>query len=212
MIWSKLRPKEYGFFELFNRHAQTSLAGVKKLVEVSAEWPKEAEARVRCIKELEHECDSVTHMTIDLIHRTFITPLDRDEIMELVSKMDNVMDCAETAASRMVRFKLVCVPTRLVELARVLEKAVAQVVVAVEKLQHGRKHEAELREIFKEIHRLENEGDEIVHAGVAALFDDFADKPLEVIKLKEIFEIVERGIDECEDVANVIEGITMEHS
>ncbi|HOX47247.1 MAG TPA: DUF47 family protein [Myxococcota bacterium] len=210
-MFSRLLPKQYGFFELFNRHARTTLDGAREFVLAVEEWPDKGDARFRCIKELEHECDSITHMTVDLIHRTFITPLDRDEILALISKMDDVMDCVETAGSRIMRFKIGKVPGRMVEMARVLAKAEELVAKTVEMLQ-GFKHVDEMRDMFKEVHRLEGEGDELVHAGVAALFEDHADDPLLVIKLKEIYEIVERGIDECEDVANIIEGIALEHS
>lgn len=210
-MWSKWIPKEYGFFDLFNRHARATLDAIHALVQMVEQWPAEVESRCRRIKEMEHDCDSITHMAVDLLHRTFITPLDRDEILRLVSKMDDVTDCIETAANRMRLFKIATVPKRLVEMTRVACRAQEQVIVALEKMR-GFKHADELREIVKEIHRLENDGDELVHAGLAALFDDFANDPLSVIKLKEIYEIVERAIDECEDVANIVEGIALEHS
>jgi uncharacterized protein len=210
-MWSKLMPKEVGFFDLFNKHARMTMDGIKKLVSVAENWPKDAEPGIRTIQELEHECDSITHMTVDLMHRTFITPLDRDEILDLISKMDDVMDSINTASHRLLLFKVPALPNRLVEMTRVFLSTQEQVLTVVEKMR-GFKHVNELRDILKEIHRLENEGDELVHAGLAALFTDFATDPLSVIKFKEIYEIVERGIDQCEDVANIVEGIVLEHS
>lgn len=210
-MFSRLMPKEYGFFELFKRHARTCYEGSQALVEATRIWPAESESRVLQIKQFEHECDSITHMTVDLLHRTFITPLDRNEILNLISKMDDVMDCIELAASRMHRFKISDIPKKMQEMTQVLCRAAEQLVAVVDELK-GFRHVEELRERFKEIHRLENEGDELVHAGVAQVFEEFAADPIMVMKLKEIYEIIERGIDECEDVANIVEGILLEHS
>ena len=209
-MWDKLMGKEYGFFELFNRHATATLDGVRSLVTVAEEWPAEAAGRIRRVEELEHECDTITHMTIDLLHRTFITPLDRDEIVRLVSKMDDVMDSIERAAKRMLLFEVHSLPKKLIEMIRVLCRAQEQVELAV-KMIRGFKQGEKLREVFKEIHRLENEGDGLHHAGLTQLFRENADDPLEVIKLKEIYETIEQAIDQCEDIANIVESIVLEH-
>jgi len=208
-MWNKLARKEYGFFDLFNRIAASTLDGSRCLVAVAEEWP-EASGRVRRIEELEHECDSIAHMTVDLLHRTFITPLDRDEILNLISKMDDVMDSIERAAKRMLLFELKVLPKKLRDMIRVLNRAQEQVVVAV-KMIYGFKHGDDLREVFKEIHRLENEGDGLHHAGLTEMFRQNADDPLTVIKLKEIYETIEQAIDQCEDIANIVERIVLEH-
>jgi predicted phosphate transport protein (TIGR00153 family) len=201
--------REYGFFDLFNRHTATTLDGARCLVTIAEEWP-EAAGRVRRVEELEHECDSITHMTIDLLHRTFITPLDRDEVIRLISKMDDVMDSIERAAKRMLLFEIEKLPKKLGEMIRVLCRAQEQVVAIVEMI-HGFKHGGKLRELIKEIHRLENEGDGLHHAGLTQLFRENANDPLTVIKLKEIYETIEQGIDQCEDIANIVETIVLEH-
>ena len=120
-MWDKLMPKEYGFFDLFDRHAAATLDAARTLVQVLEGWPESA-GRVRRIEELEHECDSIAHMTIDLLHRTFITPMDRDEILALISKMDDVTDSIEAAAQRLGLFDIRTVPPKLVEMARVLNR------------------------------------------------------------------------------------------
>lgn len=208
-MWRKLAPREYGFFELFNRHANTTLEGTRLLVTLVENWPDGAKEMSR-IEELEHECDSITHMTVDLLHRTFITPLDRDEIHNLISKLDDIMDTVEVASRRMRLFEIQSCPDKLKELVRVLNQSTEKVVLAV-KMLHNLKHTDELREVFKEINRLENVGDSLFHSALQDLFKNNANDPLTVIKLKEIFESIEWAIDRCEDVADTVEGIVLEH-
>lgn len=209
-MWNKLVPKEYGFYDLFNRHAASTLDGARTMVAVAEEWP-EAAGRVRRIEEIEHECDSITHMTIDLLHRTFITPIDRDEILRLVSTMDDVMDLIDSAARRLVMFEIKTMPPKLREMTKVLLRTMELVVQVVEKLRTIKDIDP-MRAIFIEIHRLENEGDGLHRTALVDLFRECAQDPLLVIKLKEIYETVENAIDRCEDIANVCEGILLEHA
>jgi uncharacterized protein len=208
-MWRKLAPREYGFFDLFNRHANTTLEGTRRLVKLVETWPNGSTEMSR-IEELEHECDSITHMTIDLLHRTFITPLDRDEIHNLISKLDDIMDTVEVAARRMQLFEIQSCPGNLVEMVRVLNQSTELVVQTVSLLKNL-KHTKELQELFEEINRLENVGDALFHAALLDLFKNSGNDPLTLIKLKEIFETIEWAIDRCEDVANTVEGIVLEH-
>ncbi|HOU53898.1 MAG TPA: DUF47 family protein [Myxococcota bacterium] len=209
-MWEKLAPREIGFFDLFIRHTKAGLDAGKALVDALEQWPRGAEGMVRRIEEIEHECDTIAHMTIDLLHRTFITPLDRDETLKLISKMDDVVDGIESAAQRMLLFDIQKVPPRLVDLARVVMKE-QEVLVELVPLLHGFKHPDRIRSLIIEVQRLENEADGILRAGLGELFRDHRGDPLLVIQLKELYERIEDASDQAEDVAEIIEGITLEH-
>jgi len=206
---SRILGTQYGFFDLFNRHAATMRDGAQSLVAVVDEWPNIA-GRVARIEEAEHECDSITSMTVDLLHRTFITPLDRDEILKLISKMDDTMDSMESAAKCLILFEIRALPEHLKAMIRVLHRALEHVESVVQHLR-GFKHGEKLRELSREIHRLENEGDGLFYAGISELFRENANDPLNVIKLKNIYEPIEAAIDQCEDIANIVESILLEH-
>jgi predicted phosphate transport protein (TIGR00153 family) len=158
---------------------------------------------IRRIEEIEHECDTIAHMTIDLLHRTFITPLDRDETLKLISKMDDVVDGIESAAQRMLLFDVQQVPARLVDLARVVMKE-QEVLVELVPLLHGFKHPERIRELIIEVQRLENEADGILRAGLGELFREHRSDPLMVIQVKELYERIEDAADQAEDVAEII--------
>ena len=211
-MWRKIfggMRSRYGFYELFNRHAATTMEAAKCLQAICEEFPN-IETKVRRVEELEHESDSLVHMTADLLHRTFITPLDRDEILDLISKMDDVMDSIDRAAKTMLFFDVQAVPQKLKELVMSLNRTWEKVIAAVGLISEFKNSE-NLRQILKDIHSLENEGDQIQHAGIIALFRENKDTPLEVIKLKAIYETVEEAIDACEDIADIIENIVLEH-
>ena len=209
-MWRKLSKREYGFFELFTRHAVTALEGTQTLIEAVEGWPASKDKLTR-IEEIEHECDSIAHMTIDLLHRTFMTPFDRDEILKLISTMDDIIDSVEVACRRMVLFEVKVFPPNFLDLVRALNRSQEQVVQLIELLPKF-KQTTRFREIVKEINRLENEGDRIFHNALAELFQNNVHDALEVIKLKEVYEVIERALDRCEDVSNVVEGIVLEHS
>lgn len=208
-MFNKLMPKEIGFFDLFNNHATHSLDAGRTLVTLLSEWPA-SEGRIHRIEELEHECDSTAHMVIELLHRTFITPLDRDETMNLITTQDDVVDSIEAAAHRLAMFAIDRVPARLVELAKVLVRAQEKLVELVALLRSFKNFDR-MQVIIIEVHRLENEADGLFRAGLAELFREHANDPMTVIKLKELYEIVEEATDQCEDVAEIIEGIALEH-
>jgi len=207
-MWHKLMPAEFGFYDLFTRHSRTMAEGARVFVEVLEKWP--SHKNVERVYELEHECDTFVRLAIDLLHHTFITPLDREEIINLASTMDDVIDGIQVASRRLVLFEIDAVPPAMVDLARVLERAAAVVSDMVSVLKDFKKID-EQRERFERLHALENEGDGVFHAALADLFKTHASDPLRVIKLKEIYETVERAIDRCEDVGNIVEGILLEH-
>jgi len=207
-MFNRLLPKKYDFFDLFDRHATTTLDGVKMVKEVIEQWPSSKEAIAR-IEEAEHQCDSITHMTVDLMRRTYITPFERDEIRQLITGMDDVMDHAQGAATKLALFQVDSIPEQMLKLVRVLFNAQEKIVCAVKELRKIKKADG-IQGHCREINSLENEGDAVLRDGLALLFSDEKD-PVRIMKLKEIYETLERAIDRCEDVANVIEGILIEH-
>lgn len=205
----RLMPKNYGFFDLFERHAKTVTSGIDAFRSFVDAWPG-SKSQIERIKEIEHECDSIVHMSVDLLHRTFITPIDREQILQLVSNLDDIIDLTEAAAQRMVLFNVESVTPQLKDMAKVLYDSASYVQKSVELLRDMDKA-GKSQEIFKKIHQLENEGDRLLREGLAELFS--SDKNVMcVIKLKEIYETVEAAIDACEHAANIIDGILLEHS
>jgi uncharacterized protein len=208
-LFNRFLGKQLGFYDLFEKHASTALVASRVMLEAAKDLSN-CKEKVYRIEELEHECDSIAHMTIDLLHRTFITPLDRDEILGLVSKMDDVIDHIEAAAHRLLLFEIKEVPAKMIQLCEVLIKTEEE-VEGVVKLLRKIKVEDVLKHCL-EINSLENEGDRLNRDGIAELFHTYTNDPLMVIKLKEIYEILEMAIDRCEDVANIAESIVLEHS
>jgi len=162
------------------------------------------------IKEVESACDKVTHDTVASLHRVFITPIDRNDIHRLISKMDGVMDIVEAAARSIDIYDIRQPSTELATMATTLLASAKQVCSAVEGLR-DLKHSQSIFERCIEINRLENESDRQLSGTIARLMRETTD-PVAIIKWKEVFETVEMATDSCEDVANVIEGVVMENA
>ncbi len=209
-MFGRLLPRETSFFDLFDAHAALTVSGVKEfqsLVVTGANiGPK-----FKRIKEIEHECDVITHRCVEALHKTFITPIDRNDIHRLISRMDDVMDFVEAAADRIALYELSDMPQAVKDLADVLVRACEEVELAVKALKDMGNVEA-IRQKCIDINRLENDADEILRTALAQLFRTHKSDPIAVIKWKEIYEILETATDRCEDVANIIEGVALEHA
>jgi len=159
------------------------------------------------IKEVEHKCDFLTHEIIQRLNRTFVTPLDREDIHTLSVKLDDVMDAIDAAATVVRLYNIDSVRPGARELARLVLNAVEQVVRAIEALEGKRG----VAECAVEINRLENEADRAHQAAVQSLFRDEKDA-IVIIKWKEVLDFLEEATDRCEDVANVLEGVVVKHA
>jgi predicted phosphate transport protein (TIGR00153 family) len=202
-------PRETDFFDYFERHAATTLRGCRELLDL-ATTGGEFEARARRIKDIEHEADSITHDCVEALHKTFITPLDRDQIHLLISRMDDIMDYVETVSDQAVLYNIDRMTPDAIALAEVLVEATEQIEGAVKGLR-DMKHPNTINERCIDVNRLENQGDALLRQAVARLFDEERD-PIAIIKWKEIYENLEIATDRCEDVANIIEGIVLENA
>jgi predicted phosphate transport protein (TIGR00153 family) len=171
------------------------------------EQPDKIRDTAESIKALEHKGDRMTHDLIVKLNKTFIVPIEREDIYGLSSKLDDVTDLIESIARRLVLFKVTEVSEPALELARVLQRSTAAIVVAVSELQNGMK----VMDPCIEINRLEDEADHIYHLALAKLFESEKD-PIALIKWKELYEKLEASLDRCEDVANVIEGIIVKNA
>ena len=199
-------PKEEKFFDMFNAMAQNVQEGsklLKKMMEKDADIRDIAES----IKALEHKGDRMTHDLFTKLNKTFIVPIDREDIHALSSKIDDVMDLIESIARRMVLFKIKETSEPATQLAQILSRSTAEVTAAVSQLQNGMK----VMEHCIEINRLENEADHIYHVALGKLFETETD-PINLIKWKELLEELENSLDKCEDVANVIESIVVKNA
>jgi predicted phosphate transport protein (TIGR00153 family) len=205
----KLMPRSDEFFDDFNKQADATVEGTRLLRDLLENFT-DVGAKVKLIKDAEHLGDDITHHAFERLHKQFITPFDRAEIHRLLSRIDDVLDLADGAAERIHLYDVTEVPPDARELGRVLNQAALKMREAVNALREI-KRPAAILEACKDIKKFENEGDRFLRGGLAKLFKSGAD-PLTVIKWKEIYELLESATDRCEDVANVIEGVVLEHS
>ncbi|HEX2734061.1 MAG TPA: DUF47 family protein [Polyangiaceae bacterium] len=205
----KFLPNDPSFFDDFEKQGQKTLEGCRALLAM-AENLHDSEARAREIKRIEEECDSITHHVVEKLHTAFITPLDRNDIYRLITKMDDIMDHIEAAADRLALYEM-RVPTKeLVDLVRVLVRACEEVKLAVSELRNL-KNPSVILEKCRIINSHENEADALLRGTLARLFREEKDA-IEIIKWKEVYEHLESAADRCEDVANIIEGVVLENS
>ena len=207
-MFGRFLPKETSFFDFFEQHAALAVEGSKEFLSLASTGANVA-AKAKRIKEIEHETDVVTHRCVEALHRTFITPIERDDIYRLISRMDDIVDFIEAASERIALYDMKEMTPEVRDLADVLVRAVQQIVVAVKGLRNM-KHAEPVLQACVDVNRLENEGDTILRNALARLFKEEKD-PFTVIKWKEIYETLETATDRCEDVANIIEGVVLEH-
>ncbi len=205
----RLFPRDEKFFDLFDNAAEKIEGGINALLDLLDDFTNVAE-KVKKIKDLEHESDQITHQTIEKLNRTFITPLDREDIHELITKMDDIMDFVEAASQRLWLYRVQKPTPEIKELALTLLKAMKQVTQAIKYLRNLKNPQLILKSCI-EVNTVENEGDQLLRKAMTSLFDNVHD-PVDIIKLKEIYEIVEMAIDRCEDVANIIEGVVLKNA
>ena len=204
-----LIPKEFGFFDLFDKLAACGVESSQVFVEMLDSYG-DLPAKVRRLREIEHQADEISHHAMEMLHKTFVTPMDRDQIHRLVSHMDDVIDLTDSAGRRLVMYEVAAPTPELKELAGVLHRATVEIRKAVGMLRNLKKAKG-IAECCIEINKLENDGDHIRDAVVAKLFKEETDA-IEILKWKEIYEDVETAIDRCEDVADVIEGVVLENA
>ena len=204
-----LLPAKEKFFDMLDRAAKNVTEGVEEFQAMLADYGHREE-HVKKLDALEHEGDIITHEIMDKLNRSFVTPIDREDIHALASGLDDVIDVVEEAAHRMHLYRIEKPNPRLLEQAEILLKAAQEVSKAVTSLR-DLKRPRRILDYAIEINRLENEGDVALNRNVAALFEGQV-APLEVIKWKEIYEHVEAALDKCEDIAVIIEGVVVKNA
>jgi uncharacterized protein len=201
-----LVPRERRFYDLFEQQAATLVQAADLLEQALAEVAN-LPTRQREIKDLEHQGDDLTHEIVRVLYQTFVTPFDREDIYELAAGLDDILDYIEEVADTTNLYGITSIPEPARELARLLAQAVVQLEQAIGKLESGKGG----GEYVIEVHRLEDVGDSVSRRAIAELFSD-QHPPLEVIKLKDLYTLLEDALDRCEDVANVLEGITIKNA
>ncbi|HEX7616004.1 MAG TPA: DUF47 family protein [Thermoanaerobaculia bacterium] len=205
----QLFPREETFLPQFARAAEIILEAATALDELAADFT-DVELKVAHIKHLEHEGDQVAHQTFGLLSRTWITPIDREDIHALVKALDDVLDFIDAAANRFVLYKIPEPRPGLKQATEILVQSAIAIRRAMGLL-GDLKHSAAILEICVEINRLENEADTLNRISIGRLFETEKD-PITLLKWKEIYEVLEEATDRCEDVANVFEQIVLKSS
>jgi predicted phosphate transport protein (TIGR00153 family) len=208
-MFARLMPRDGRFFDLFNAHAENIVAGARELAAAMAKF-SEMEAHARRIDEIERNADKVTHETIALLHRSFITPIDRDQIHQLITRMDDILDLMQDVAESMMLYDIRRVTPEAAQLADICLRCCERVKTAVGLLTNLKQSDAILK-TCEEIDVLESDADRVMRSALSKLFREESDAK-EIIKLRAVYELLELITDRCEDVANIIEGIVIEHS
>lgn len=209
MVKFSFVPREEKFFDLFIDSARNMVKAARGLKDMLDNWGNIG-VKVAEITELEHEGDSITHQIVALLHRTFVTPFDREDIALLSHTMDDITDFIHAAADAIFIYKI----KKPTERARELAETIVQAAEEVEKAVVLLRHHSDLKKIMEhcvELNRLENRADKIYRSALGELFDDDEDTTY-IIKWREIYEHMESATDRCEDVANVLEGVALKHA
>ncbi|PKN20052.1 MAG: DUF47 domain-containing protein [Deltaproteobacteria bacterium HGW-Deltaproteobacteria-6] len=205
----RLFPKEENFFDFFEELATKIEEGGQFFLEMTQHQNYSA-ARVSRLKEIEHEADGIAHKTYERMHKTFLTPLDREDIYALVNKMDDILDAIEGTAIRLHMYKVKRPDDEIIKQAEILFQAIKKIKMVVYGLRHM-KNSQMILDGCVEIHTLENEGDVLLRTIITDLFIKENDA-IELLKWKEIFERLEEAIDICESVSNIVGGIVLKHA
>ena len=201
-----LLPRDQTFFDLFNQAGQNSVRAAKLLDEMMHTWP-DAGSLSREIVIAEQEGDKITHEIVQRLNSTFVTPIDREDIYNLATQMDDIVDFAEEAADFLGLYKIEAPMEQATALTKVLVASCEQLAMGLEKLPTFK----DLDQYWIEIHRLENDGDRISRDAVASLFSNGID-PMVVIRWKDMFAVLEEAIDATETAAQILEGIVIKNS
>ena len=202
-------PKEFNFFDLFEKQADCAVDAANCFKEIVSK-KRIDEISLSRMHDIEHQGDEVTHQILDNLNKTFITPFDREDIHSLAKELDDVIDMIYTIANRLRVYKIVEVDKNLVNFASVIDESVRSVANAVRGLRDA-KNSKSVAESCVEINRLENVGDSMRDSMLAELFQNAKD-PIEVIKMKEIYQDAETVLDICEDVAHVVQSILVKQA
>jgi uncharacterized protein len=204
-----LMPRERIFFDLFSQSAANAHQAAGALADLLEDFTDVPE-KVQRLKDLEHAGDKITHEIFEHLAKTFITPLDREDIHEIASELDNISDLADSAACRLSLYRIERPTEDIKLLARCLVRGTGSLVEAFKLIGDMKRSEEILRHCI-EVHTQENEADRINHHALAALFEKHTDAA-EIIKWKDLYHIVETATDVCEDVANVIHNVVVKNA
>jgi predicted phosphate transport protein (TIGR00153 family) len=212
-MFSRLMPREGKYFDLFNAHAELIAQGGKALSNMIAalvDHPEQAPVFAEEIDTLERKADAITHDTLAQLHTAFITPFDRDEIHQLINSMDDILDVMQDVAESISLYDITRVPVDAKAMAVVTENCCVS-VQSVIKLLHSMDNAPAILKFCHEIDELESEADRSLRSAMSKIFREEPDVR-EVIKLKEIYELLESVTDRCKDVAGTVEAIVLENS
>ena len=200
-------PKEEQYFDLFLQMTVYISDAARELKSMLADKNHNYQEYSKRIKGLEHACDELTHTISTKLNKSFITPFDREDIYMMSTALDDIVDLIDDAARAIIDFDVHEIKSYAREFAGVIEKMAEQLREIVSILRKPKN----VTQRLVEIHRLENEGDDIYHAAIAELFHE-EQNPLTVLKWKEIYEKLEAAVDRCENVANIIESVIIKHT
>lgn len=203
----RLLPREDEYFTLFTQMAAEIQNGANALLEMLKDKSENYEARAKGIKDAEHACDELTHRITTKLNKSFITPFDREDIYMLVVALDDVLDYIDAGARAVIMYDIRDINDHALQLAKVIQILSMEMQSAVSMLNKP----ISMNQHIVEIHRLENEADDIYFRAIGELFRNGTD-PVQLIKWKELYEILENATDRCESVANIIESIILKHS
>lgn len=207
-MFGRFLPRETSFFDFFQQQAALTVSCAREFLKL-LQPETDIVAQTNVIRDLEHQADIVTHRCVEALHKTFLTPIERDDIFRLVSRMDDIVDYIEAAASRIELYKLTVMTVEMSRIAEVLVQVSLELEKALDGLRNL-KNANSIRDNCIRIKHLENEADEILHKAIARLFEEEPETRL-VIKWKEVYDKLESAIGRCEDVAGIIEGVILEH-
>jgi len=208
-MFARLMPTEGRFFELFAEHAEEIVQASRELANLMAHFD-DLERRSYVIETIEKRADRIAHAAIDLLHKTFITPIDRDDIHQLITRMDDIIDLMEDAAHCVHLYDVRSITPEAKRLADIGATCAEKVKEAV-KLLSNMENARQIMAVCGDIDKLESEADHVMRSAMAKLFRDEPDVR-QVIKMRSIYELLEEVTDRCQDVANIIEGIVIENA
>ena len=205
----RLMPREGKFFDLFNAHAERIVEGARELAAMIGTF-KDLDAHAQRIDAVERAADKITHECMTLLHKTFITPFDRDQIHQLISTMDDILDLIQDVAESVALYDLRSVTPEARQLAEICQMCCDRVKTVVGLLTDVKRSDAILK-VCEEIDRLESDADRVMRSALSKLFREENDLK-QVMKLRVVYDLLETITDRCEDVANIVEGIVLENS